>query len=80
MKNKETATASTALRKELAKLQKENSTLISQLEKAKSDKKELQKDLRKERKKKDVTTITLSKEQEQLLSTLLPDIDIRKLL
>lgn len=80
MKNKETATASTALRKELAKLQKENSTLISQLEKAKSDKKELQKDLRKERKKKDVTTITLSKEQEQLLSILLPDIDIRKLL
>lgn len=80
MKNKETATASTALRKELAKLQKENSTLISQLEQAKSDKKELQKDLRKERKKKDVTTITLSKEQEQLLSTLLPDIDIRKLL
>lgn len=80
MKNKETATASTAFRKELAKLQKENSTLISQLEKAKSDKKELQKDLRKERKKKDVTTITLSKEQEQLLSTLLPDIDIRKLL
>lgn len=80
MKKKEQSTGVEDLSKELSRLKKENTVLVCKLDQTKSDKKVLQKELRKERKKKSVTTITLSEEQEQLLSTLLPDIDIRNLL
>lgn len=80
MKKKEQSTGVEDLSKELSRLKKENTVLVCKLDQPKSDKKVLQKELRKERKKKSVTTITLSEEQEQLLSTLLPDIDIRNLL
>jgi hypothetical protein len=56
------------LEQKLAKALEENRKLKSEVRKAKSEK-------RKASKKKDVRTITLSEEQEQLLSSLLGDID-----
>lgn len=55
------------LERQLAKLREENQQLKSDMRKAK-------KDSSKATKKKDVRTITLSEEQEQLLSALLGDI------
>lgn len=56
---------------ELKRLRKENSKLKTQKE---ADKAKI-KDLKKELKKKDVPTITISEEQRKLLSSLFPDID-----
>ena len=55
------------LEQKLAKALKENKQLKSEVRKAKNEKCKLSK-------KKDVRTVTLSKEQEQLLSSLLEDI------
>ena len=55
------------LERQLAKLREENRQL-------KSDVRKVKKDSSNENKKKDVRTITLSEEQEQLLSALLGDI------
>ena len=55
------------LERQLAKLRKENRQL-------KSDVRKVKKDRSNENKKKDVRTITLSEEQEKLLSDLLGDI------
>ena len=56
---------------ELERLRKENAKLKSQKE---ADKVKI-KDLKKELKKKDVPTITVTEEQRKLLSSLFPDID-----
>lgn len=56
---------------ELKRLRKDNSRLKTQKE---ADKAKI-KDLKKELKKKDVPTITISEEQRKLLSSLFPDID-----
>lgn len=56
---------------ELKRLRKENSRLRTQKE---ADKARI-KGLKKELKKKDVPTITISEEQRKLLSNLFPDID-----
>lgn len=56
---------------ELKRLRKENSRLKTKKE---ADKAKI-KDLKKELKKKDVPTITISEEQRKLLSSLFPDID-----
>ena len=56
---------------ELKRLRKENSRLKTQKE---ADKAKI-KSLKKELKKKDVPTITISEEQRKLLSNLFPDID-----
>ncbi len=56
---------------ELKRLRKENARLKSQKE---ADKAKIS-DLKKEFKKKDVPTITVSEEQRKLLSCLFPDID-----
>ena len=56
---------------ELKRLRKENSKLKAQKE---ADKAKIL-DLKKELKKKDVPTITVSEEQRKLLSSLFPDID-----
>lgn len=55
------------LERQLAKLRKENRQL-------KSDVRKVKKDSSNENKKKDIRTITLSEEQEKLLSDLLGDI------
>lgn len=52
MKKKEQSTGVEDLRKELSRLKKENTVLIRKLDQTKSDKKVLQTELRKERKKK----------------------------
>jgi len=56
---------------ELRRLRKENAKLKTQKE---ADKAKI-KDLKKELKKKDVPTITITEEQRKLLSSMLPDID-----
>ncbi|WP_290379078.1 hypothetical protein [Duncaniella muris] len=56
---------------ELRRLRKENAKLKTQKE---ADKAKI-KDLKKELKKKDVPTITITEEQRTLLSSLFPDID-----
>lgn len=56
---------------ELERLREENAKLKSQKE---TDKVKI-KDLKKELKKKDVPTITVTEEQRKLLSSLFPDID-----
>lgn len=56
---------------ELKRLRKENTKLKTQKE---ADKAKIR-DLKKELKKKDVPTITITEEQRKLLSSLLPDID-----
>lgn len=60
---------------ELKRLRKENAKLKSKLRTQKEADKAKIKDLKKEFKKKDVPTITISAEQRRLLSTLFPDID-----
>lgn len=60
---------------ELKRLRKENSNLKSRLKTQKEADKAKIKDLKKELKKKDVPTITISEEQRKLLSSLFPDID-----
>lgn len=56
---------------ELRRLRKENAKLKTQKEADKAKIKELKKEL----KKKDVPTITISEEQRRLLSSLFPDMD-----
>ena len=56
---------------ELKRLRKENTKLKTQKE---ADKAKIR-DLKKELKKKDVPTITITEEQRRLLSSLFPDID-----
>ncbi len=58
-------------KQELRRLRKENAKLKTQKE---ADKAKI-KDLKKELKKKDVPTITITEEQRKLLSSLFPDID-----
>lgn len=60
---------------EITRLKKENKKLAQKLETAKNKNKELSREI----KKKDVLTIELSKEQQQLLSNLLNDINIQNL-
>lgn len=60
---------------ELKRLRKENSKLKSKLKSQKEADKAKISDLRKELKKKDVPTITVTEEQRKLLSSLFPDID-----
>ena len=62
-----------SLKSEVKKSGKQHEQTKGKLKKAKDDLKQTKAEL----KKKDVTTITLSKEQKKLLSTLFPDIDIR---
>ena len=71
MKKLDSNQAKDSLFEELKRLRKENKKLASQKAKikAKYDK------TKKELKKKDVRTITLTDAQSQLLSSLLPDID-----
>ena len=59
------------LEEEVKRLRKENAKLKSQ----KAAKEPNLKDTRKELKKKDVKTVTVTEEQMKLLSTLFPDID-----
>ena len=80
MKKSESTSRKETPEEELKRLRKENkslkaskATLKASKDKLKADKKALKAEL----KKKDVTTITLTKEQSELLSTLFPDIDIR---
>ena len=61
--------------KEVKKSGKQHEQTKGKLKKAKDDLKQTKAEL----KKKDVTTITLTKEQSELLSTLFPDIDIHSL-
>ena len=60
---------------ELKRLRKENFKLKSKLKSQKEADKAKISDLRKELKKKDVPTITVTEEQRKLLSSLFPDID-----
>lgn len=64
------------LKEELCKIKKEKKSLSGKLERSKRKITDLQKEV----KKNDVRQITLSNEQEQLLSNLLPDINILNLL
>ena len=66
----------THLKKELAKLRKQNKKLCQKLERTKNK----AADLKKELKKNEGLTIKLNKEQEQSLSNRLKDTDILKLL
>lgn len=75
MKKSESTTRKETPEEELKRLRKENKSLKSNLDKTKDKLKETKAEL----KKKDVTTITLTKEQSELLSTLFPDIDIHSL-
>ena len=59
------------LEEEVKRLRKENAKLKSQ----KAAKEAKLKETRKELKKKDVKTVTVTEEQKKLLSTLFPDID-----
>lgn len=59
------------LEEEVKRLRKENAKLKSQ----KASKEAKLKETRKELKKKDVKTVTVTEEQMELLSTLFPDID-----
>ena len=63
------------LEEEVKRLRKENAKLKSQ----KAAKEAKLKETRKELKKKDVKTVTVTEEQMKLLSTLFPDIDSRPL-
>ena len=71
MKKPGSNTPKETLEQELKRLRKENSKLKSQKE---ADKTKI-KDLKKELKKKDVPTITVTEEQRKWLSSLFPDID-----
>lgn len=71
MKKSDSNTPKEAPEEELKRLRKENSKLKAQKE---ADKAKIL-DLKKELKKKDVPTITVTEEQRKLLSSLFPDID-----
>lgn len=71
MKKSDSNTPKETPEEELKRLRKENSKLKAQKE---ADKAKIL-DLKKELKKKDVPTITLTEEQRKLLSSLFPDID-----
>ena len=71
MKRKDSKPEKETLEEEVKRLRKENAKLKSQqaVDKAKL------KEARKELKKKDVATVTVTEEQKKLLSILFPDID-----
>lgn len=71
MKKSDSNTPKETPEEELKRLRKENSKLKAQKE---ADKAKIL-DLKKELKKKDVPTITVTEEQRRLLSSLFPDID-----
>ena len=71
MKKSDSNAPKETLEQELKRLRKENTRLKTQKE---ADKAKIR-DLKKELKKKDVPTITISEEQRKLLSSLFPDID-----
>lgn len=71
MKKSDSHTPKETPEEELKRLRKENSKLKAQKE---ADKAKIL-DLKKELKKKDVPTITVTEEQRKLLSSLFPDID-----
>lgn len=71
MKKSSPSTRKETTEQELERLRKENAKLKSQKD---ADKAKI-KELRKELKKKDVPTITVTEEQRKLLSSLFPDID-----
>ncbi len=71
MKKSDSNTPKETPEEELKRLRKENARLKSQKE---ADKAKIL-DLKKELKKKDVPTITVTEEQRKLLSSLFPDID-----
>lgn len=71
MKKSDSNTPKGTPEEELKRLRKENSKLKAQKE---ADKAKIL-DLKKELKKKDVPTITVTEEQRKLLSSLFPDID-----
>ena len=71
MKKSDSNTPKETPEEELKRLRKENSKLKAQKE---ADKAKIL-DLKKELKKKDVPTITVTEEQRKLLSSLFPDID-----
>lgn len=75
MKKSESTSRKETPEEELKRLRKENKSLKASKDKLKAEKKALKTEL----KKKDVTTITLTKEQSELLSMLFPDIDIHSL-
>ena len=60
-------------KRKMSKLERENERLKTQNEQLKTDNKRLKADLGKASKKKSVRTVTLSKEQQQLLLKLLND-------
>lgn len=75
MKKSGSDTPRETLEQELKRLRKENSKLKSKLKsQTEADKAKIS-DLKKELKKKDVPTITVTEEQRKLLSNLFPDID-----
>lgn len=71
MKKSDSNTPKETPEQELKRLRKENTKLKTQKE---ADKAKIR-DLKKELKKKDVPTITITEEQRKLLSSLFPDID-----
>lgn len=75
MRKSDSNTSKETPEQELKRLRKENSKLKSKLKSQKEADKAKISDLRKELKKKDVPTITVSEEQRKLLSSLFPDID-----
>lgn len=76
MKRNDIGAENARMKVELSRLKTENKALSKKLEKSKSKTGQLQKEL----KKNDVRKVTLSKEQEQLLSNLSKDISILNLL
>jgi len=82
MKKSESKNREETLEEEVKRLRKENKSLKASKESAKAKleaaKTEL-KEVKSELKKKDATTITLTKEQSELISMLFPDIDIHSL-
>ena len=68
-----------SLKSDLEKVNKQHERIEDKLKASKDKLKAEKKALKAELKKKDVTTITLTKEQSELLSTLFPDIDIHSL-
>lgn len=62
---------------QIARLKKQLAEAKKQTKQAKADAKQAKKALSEERKKKDARTITLNKEQQQLLSKLLNDTPIQ---
>lgn len=72
MKKIESKATKESLNEEVKRLRKENAKLKSQRAADKAKLKEAKKEL----KKKDVATVTITEEQKKLLSTIFPDIDI----